>query len=87
MRPTSLAFFLFATASVFLVSMAAPNFNYNPNVEEIYKQFLMATPKEGVDLLLALLPVYGWIKVSNMIKPRSLDQVKVNIHKKSLFSN
>jgi hypothetical protein len=55
--------------------------NAKPFIEsEVLAQQVMnnLNSKGDYDLLLALLPLYGGIKLSNMIKPRSLDQIKVN---------
>lgn len=73
--------------SIFLLANAKPFIES----EELAKQVLANLNSKGdYDLLLALLPIYGGIKLSNMIKPRSLDQIKVitphsNIYTSNLY--
>ncbi len=35
--------------------------------------------KDGLDLILNLLPVYGWVKLSYILKQRTIDQIMVFI--------
>lgn len=45
--------------------------------------FNIPDSKDGLDVILTLLPVYGWVKLSYILKQRTIDQIMVFIN---LFS-
>ena len=54
----------------------------SPEIDQIFN---IPNSKGGFDLILTLLPVYGWVKVSYVLKPRSIDQIMV--YKNLIFLN
>ena len=42
--------------------------------------FNIPDSKDGLDLILTLLPVYGWVKLSYIFKQRTIDQIVVFIN-------
>ena len=65
------------SASIILVN-AAPYLA--SDFGQILKDEHFNTPnsKDGFDLILTLLPLYGWVKVSYLLKQRTIDQIYVN---------
>ena len=67
---------LLVLCTLYMLVRTAPYLNIDN--DDVYDAFLLQ--KDGLDALVALLPLYGWVKLSTLLKPRTLDQLVVIIY-------